>query len=69
LIATFWLSKAKNGHKTAKTGRPGRRANPAANLDRLIETLMEPVGEEVRRQAAEAVRHADRRLAAHQPSA
>lgn len=34
------------------TGRPGRPANPAANLDRLLEALMEPVG----RRLADALR-------------
>jgi hypothetical protein len=40
------------------TGRSGRRANP--NLDRLLEDLMESVGRQARRQAAEAIRKADR---------
>jgi hypothetical protein len=31
-------------------------ANPAALLERLVEALMEPVGRDVRRRAAEAMR-------------
>ncbi|HEY7831446.1 MAG TPA: hypothetical protein VIC06_12880 [Solirubrobacteraceae bacterium] len=31
-------------------------ANPAVNLERLVEELMEPVGREARRRAAEAIR-------------
>jgi hypothetical protein len=37
-------------------GRPGRRANPVPNLDKLLETLMEPVGRDALRRAAEAIR-------------
>lgn len=40
-------------------GRPGRRANPASPLDRLIEALMEPVGRATRRRAVAAIRQAD----------
>ncbi len=40
----------------AGTGSSGRRANPAANLERLVGALMEPVGREARRRAAESVR-------------
>jgi hypothetical protein len=38
--------------------RPGRPANPS--LDRLLEHLMESVGRQARRQAAEAIRKANR---------
>jgi len=43
-----------------KTGQSGRPANPFSALDGLIEALMEPVGWEARRQAATAIRQADR---------
>jgi hypothetical protein len=57
--AIFGLSEAKNSYKTAETGRSGRRANPAANLDWLLEALMEPIGRKARRRAGEAIHHAD----------
>jgi hypothetical protein len=38
------------------TGSSGRPANPVTALDRVLETLMEPVGREARRQAADAIR-------------
>jgi hypothetical protein len=36
-------------------GRSGRCANPFSPLDGLLESLMEPVGREARRRAAEAI--------------
>jgi hypothetical protein len=37
-------------------GRSEQNANPDAALERLLEALMEPVGREARRKAAEAIR-------------
>ncbi|MGC2373131.1 MAG: recombinase family protein [Solirubrobacteraceae bacterium] len=44
-------------YKDKMAGRSGRPANP--NLDRLLEHLMESVGRQARREAAEAIRRAD----------
>jgi hypothetical protein len=41
-----------------KAGALGQPANPAALLDRLLEHLMEPIGRQTRRRAAEAIRKA-----------
>jgi hypothetical protein len=46
--------------KPMTTGSSGRRANPGADLERLVEALMEPVGRQARRLAAEAIGKADR---------
>ena len=46
----------ERGSHPAKTGRSGRRANPDATLDRLLEALMEPTGRMARRRAVEAIR-------------
>ena len=40
-------------------GRSGQGANPVLALDRLLEALMEPVGRETRRKAAEALNRRD----------
>ena len=37
-------------------GRPEQNANPTANLDRLVEELMEPIGRQARRRAANTIR-------------
>ena len=52
--ADIQLRKPNNLTKRG-TGRPGRRANPAALLDRLLEALLEPIGRAARRRAAEAI--------------
>jgi hypothetical protein len=46
------------GFESHGPGQSGRPANP--NLDRLLEHLMEPVGRQARRRAAEAIRRVDR---------
>jgi hypothetical protein len=52
-----------------RDGEFGTTCEPDTDLDRLLEALMEPVGRQARRLAAEAVRYAAGRRAARQPSA
>jgi hypothetical protein len=63
-------TRPPNGLKTKQmAGRSGRPSNPAASLDPLLEHLMEPVGRQARRRAAEAIRHAGHQRDAHRLSA
>jgi hypothetical protein len=52
--SSLWLREATNGSNSSETGRTGRVANPNV-LDRLLAALLEPVGREARKRAAEAI--------------
>jgi hypothetical protein len=55
----FGFTKPKQT-KTHGDGSRVQRLNADIALDRLVETLMEPVGRQARWQVAEAIRKADR---------
>lgn len=49
------ISAASHSLRDRNTGRPGQVANLEAALERLLEALMEPIGREARRKAADAI--------------